>query len=81
MSPEFDSDRLKHLGVKDAKELQDVVKDVIEKPTESKELKDGRKAYWDEERKVVVIHNPSAPGKGTVFKPKNGKDYYDFELK
>ena len=37
-------------------------------------LSGGRTAYWDPERGAVVIEGP---GGGTVFTPKNGKEFFD----
>lgn len=42
-------------------------------------LKRGRVGYWDPDKGDVVIEDPGATG-GTVFTPKNGKQYFDDEL-
>lgn len=43
-------------------------------------LKRGRTGYWDSDKGAVVIEDPGTTG-GTVFTPKNGKQYFDNELK
>ena len=52
-----------------------IVSNVMKNPDESRNLSNGRKAYWKGD--TVVIYNPSAADKGTCFKPTRGKDYYD----
>ena len=42
-------------------------------------LKRGRVGYWDPDKGAVVIEDPGTTG-GTVFTPKNGKQYFDNEL-
>lgn len=53
------------------------VERVISNPSAVRFLKDGRTAYWDDVTQSVVIRNPNAKDGGTVFKPTNGKAYFD----
>lgn len=40
-------------------------------------LRNGRTAYWDPDKKAVTILDGSG---GTVFTPRDGKDYFDYEI-
>jgi len=53
------------------------VDDVMTNPSASKNLAKGRKAFWDDNSKTVVIRDPNHPDLGTAFKPKDGKSYFD----
>ncbi|WP_372728402.1 DUF4157 domain-containing protein [Nocardioides sp.] len=53
------------------------IESVMTTPSESKDLGGVRGAYWDDGSKTVVILNTGAADKGTCFKPKDGKTYYD----
>ena len=64
-------------GVETPEELEEVVKDTLENATQSRELTDGRTAYYDEETNTLVIVNSSSPDGGTVFKPETGKTYFE----
>ena len=46
-------------------------------PSASKTLTKGRKAFWDDKSKTVVIRDPNSPDLGTAFKPKDSKAYFD----
>jgi hypothetical protein len=50
-------------------------------PTEVKSLERGRTGYWHEPSKTTVIHDPNTRDGGTAFRPKNGYQYFDKELK
>lgn len=52
-----------------------IVADVMNSPDATKDLKNGRKAYWKGD--TVVIYDPGSGDKGTCFKPTLGKKYYD----
>ncbi len=43
----------------------------------TKQLSNGRSAYWDDASGMVVIRNPNAVDGGTAFKPTNGKSYFN----
>lgn len=36
----------------------------------------GREAYWDWERRVIIVRDPNAPSRGTAFQPSRGYDYF-----
>ncbi|MBF6194998.1 MULTISPECIES: hypothetical protein [Nocardia] len=59
-----------------AAELPEYVRKVLdgEVPTEVKHLPRGRTAYWDPEKGAVVIEDGDG---GTVFTPKDGREYFD----
>jgi RHS repeat-associated protein len=64
-------------GLSTQRDLQQLVKDVIDNPTVSKSLSGGRTAYYDEGSNTVVITNPSASDGGTAFRPTNGLEYFN----
>jgi hypothetical protein len=43
-------------------------------------LKNWRKAFWDNSSWTVVIFNPKAKDSWTIFRPKEGKEYFDKNL-
>ncbi|MBA3721681.1 MAG: hypothetical protein H0W88_04700 [Parachlamydiaceae bacterium] len=49
-------------------------------PSNVRVLRYNRVAYWHESTGSVIIRNPKAVGGGTVFKPKNGINYFLEEL-
>jgi hypothetical protein len=67
----------KHGGDFAGQNMGGVIDGIIQNPSESKCLNNGRKAYWDSNSGTVVITDPSSPDGGTAFKPKNGKPYYN----
>ncbi len=42
----------------------------------TRELANGRKAYWDDKTGTIVIHDPNSKDLGTVFRSNNGKEYF-----
>lgn len=56
-------------------DFKNTVQDVMNNPTETRNLSNGRKAYWKGD--TVVIYNPNASDYGTCFKPNQGKTYFD----
>jgi Domain of unknown function (DUF4157) len=56
------------------------IENVIKAPTESKDLSDGRSAYWDASTGTIVIVNPRAGDQGTCFVPSSGKSYYNRQV-
>jgi RHS repeat-associated protein len=64
-------------GFKSADEMAAHVEAVMTNPSAVRNLSRGRTAYWDDATQSVVIRNPSAADGGTVFKPTNGKTYFD----
>jgi hypothetical protein len=71
----------KHLGefpeVSTRQEFQQVIDNVIENPTDSKSLSNGRTAYYDSQSNTLVITDPSSADGGTAFRPTNGVGYYN----
>lgn len=62
------------LGVRTVEQFATVIDDVMRNATHTRVLSGGRTAYWRDG--VVVIVNPSAPGGGTAFVPKQGFEYF-----
>ena len=67
------------LGVASKQDLKALVKETMETATGAhvKQLAGGRVAFWNDSKNAVVIYNPSAIDKGTVFIPTNGKAYFN----
>jgi hypothetical protein len=60
---------------------QNMVEEIMAQPSEIRGLRNGRRAYWDESRKVVVVYDPNAKDCGSAFKPREGYDYFSDVLK
>jgi hypothetical protein len=48
----------------------------MRKPTEVKDLSNGRTAFWDDASQTVVIRHPKGPDGGTAFKPRDRQEYF-----
>ncbi|RLC15655.1 MAG: hypothetical protein DRI57_12530 [Deltaproteobacteria bacterium] len=64
-------------GVSNSSQLAIIIEDIVNNPSESKSLRRGRTAYWDNSIDAVVITDPDHLDRGTIFKPNRGKLYYD----
>jgi RHS repeat-associated protein len=64
-------------GAETPEEFEQAIKDALENATKSRELSNGRTAYYDEETNTVVITDPSSPDGGTIFKPSGGEEYFN----
>ncbi|WP_438287399.1 VENN motif pre-toxin domain-containing protein [Paraburkholderia phenoliruptrix] len=53
------------------------IENILNNPSATKQLSNGRSAYWDDASGMVVIRNPNAADGGTAFKPTNGKSYFN----
>jgi filamentous hemagglutinin len=67
------------LGVSNKEGLKALVQETIETagPADVRELERGRVAYYNEGKNVVVIYDPNHIDKGTVFRPRNGRSYFE----
>ncbi|MBU9808854.1 hemagglutinin repeat-containing protein, partial [Rahnella sp. SL6] len=65
------------LGIKTKEQFAQHIENVVRNPTSTKELSNGRSAYWDQSSGTVVIRNPKAADGGTAFRPTNGRAYFD----
>ncbi len=60
------------------KQFQDHIEKVMNDPkAPSKALPPNRTAYWDDEYGATIIKHPSSKDGGTMFQPKNGRNYFD----
>jgi filamentous hemagglutinin len=67
----------KGLGIRTREQFANHIENVINNPTASRQLSNGRTAYWQEPTGTVVIRNPRAVDGGTAFQPVNGRAYFD----
>jgi len=58
-------------------EFADHIDNVMASPSATKIIAKGRKAFWDDKSKTLVIRDPNSPDLGTAFRPKAGKAYFD----
>ncbi|WP_305038496.1 MULTISPECIES: hemagglutinin repeat-containing protein [unclassified Enterobacter cloacae complex] len=65
------------LGIRTRSQFAQHIENVVKNPTSTKELSNGRSAYWDQSTGTVVIRNPKASDGGTAFRPVNGRAYFD----
>ncbi|MFC8079728.1 polymorphic toxin-type HINT domain-containing protein [Streptomyces sp. NPDC057307] len=61
-----------------AKELGELATDVMKNPSRTKPLGSGRKAYLGKDGTTIVIHDPTHPDGGTIFRrdPASLEDYW-----
>ncbi len=71
----------KYPRVKSREDFRKLIMRILKNPTEWKPLEGGRSAYWDGETGTVVVRDPRHPDGGTAFRPRDGKYYYDNELR
>jgi filamentous hemagglutinin len=67
----------RYADIKSQKDYQQLIEKIIRNKKDTKDLKRGRKAYWDEESDFFVVENPNDPDGGTAFRPSSGKAYFD----
>ena len=67
-------------GFRNPAEMAAHVERVIGNPTATRNLARGRTAYWDDATQSVVIRDPSHLDGGTVFRPRDGRAYFDEKL-
>lgn len=67
-------------GIRTREEFGDFIKNIIRNPSDVKELRNGRKGFWDDSTKTVIIIDKNNPDGGTAFKPKTGKNFFDIDL-
>jgi SPP1 gp7 family putative phage head morphogenesis protein len=67
----------RYADIKSQKDYQQLIEKIIRNKKDTKDLKRGRKAYWDEESGFFVVENPNDPDGGTAFRPSSGKAYFD----
>jgi filamentous hemagglutinin len=60
--------------------MQQLAESIMKNPSEIKILSNERIGYWDDKTQSVVVYNPNAADKGTFFRPRNGKNYFDIDL-
>ena len=65
------------IGVNGPQELAEHLEYIMANPSDYKELKDGRRAYWDDATGTVIIENPNETDRGTAFVPPDGRDFFD----
>ncbi|MCY3623702.1 MAG: hypothetical protein OXH68_18590, partial [Gammaproteobacteria bacterium] len=67
-------------GFETPEEMVQHVERVMRKPTATRSQQSGRTGYWDDATQSVVIHDPSHLDGGTVFRPRDGRAYFDEKL-
>lgn len=68
------------LGVATNGELKALIERIMGNANTSndvRELSGGRVAFWDDTKQVIVIYNPNAVDKGTIFIPRAGRAYFE----
>jgi SPP1 gp7 family putative phage head morphogenesis protein len=63
--------------IRNRKEFQELIEDVMNNADEVRELERGRKIYWQDKTQTVVIDSPADPDLGKALRPDNGKYYFD----
>ena len=61
-------------------DFQNLIDDVIENPSHSGNLNNGRSYAYDENTNTLVIMDPNHPDGGTAFRPQTGLDYIKEDL-
>ena len=70
-------ERVEFPGIETREQFRNHVKNVLDCPTEVKELSGDRRAYWHEPSGTIVIRNPKRADGGTAFRPLGGRAYFD----
>ena len=65
------------LGIKTVEDLTSHIENVMNNADEVRSLSNGRAAYWHELTQTLVIHDPGNLDLGTVFRPDEGKAYFN----
>ncbi|MCU7829556.1 MAG: RHS domain-containing protein [Candidatus Thiodiazotropha sp. (ex Myrtea sp. 'scaly one' KF741663)] len=63
--------------IRTRKQFADHIENVMTNPSATRQLKNGRTAFWDDATGTVVIRNPKAVDGGTAFQPTLGRQYFD----
>jgi hypothetical protein len=66
----------KELGISTPEELAKHAKNLIQDSNGFRELERGRRAWWHEKTKTIVVHDPNTIDGGSVFRSRN-KDYFN----
>jgi RHS repeat-associated protein len=71
--------QFKDLGISTQAQLQGFVQGIMQNAAgaDVRTLSKGRTGYWDAATGSVVIHDPRNADLGTVFRPTNGRQYFD----
>lgn len=64
-------------GITNVQQFKRHIERIIRKPSSTRDLSDGRSAYWDDATGTVVIRNPKDIDGGTAFIPLNGRAYFE----
>ena len=67
----------KEFGITTPAQFSKFIEGIMENPSDYKKLERGRDAFWDDKTGTVVIRDPNHQDKGTAFRPKEGKAYFD----
>jgi len=63
------------------RQFESHIRNILNNPSEMKNLSKGRTGYWDEISETVIVRNPFAKDGGTAFRPTTKKEFYDGSLK
>lgn len=74
-------DQWRKMGIDSAKELAEHLEGIMKNPSDQREdSHKGRKAYWDEETKTLIIETASDSDAGTAYIPEDEKQaFYDLQ--
>lgn len=70
-------DRGEFPGISTQEEFAGHIEAVMNNPSASRNLSNGRSAYWDDASGTVVIRDPRSPDGGTAFKPTRGRAFFE----
>jgi hypothetical protein len=63
--------------ITDESEFESFIVDILNNPSDSKNLTNYRHAFWDATTGTIVITDGKTSDCGTAFRPDDGKLYYD----
>ncbi|MBX3373176.1 MAG: hypothetical protein KF817_05020 [Phycisphaeraceae bacterium] len=69
------------LGIQTRQQFASHIENIMNYPSATRALSNGRTAFWDNATGTVVIRNPSAVDGGTAFRPTTGMSYFTDTLK
>jgi len=77
----LDKREFAELDIRTKDQFQTHLENVLENPSRSGDLRNGRSYAYDKDTNTIVIQDPNTPDGGTAFRPEEGEAFIDKRLK